>query len=84
MDELTLDGICERLEAALPNKGKFLICEGVPITEILFVSWGQLDSCTTDSARSGFFNSSQITADVFFGEELLIWFLDQHLTDSLP
>lgn len=83
MDELTLDVICERLEPALYTKGMYLIREGDPVTEIFFIIRGYVDSCTTDGGRSGFFSSSQITAGGFCGEELLMWFLDQHPTDSL-
>uniref|UniRef100_A0A7C9A8Y1 Cyclic nucleotide-binding domain-containing protein n=1 Tax=Opuntia streptacantha TaxID=393608 RepID=A0A7C9A8Y1_OPUST len=62
----------------------YLIREGDPVTEILFVIWVNLDSCTTDVGCSGFFSSSQTTAGGLCGEELLIWSLNPHSTDSLP
>ena len=57
MDDLLLDTICERLQSALSTEGTYIVREGDPVTEMLFIIRGSLDSTTTDGGRSGFFNS---------------------------
>ncbi|KAL3718798.1 hypothetical protein ACJRO7_003844 [Eucalyptus globulus] len=76
MDERTLDAICERLKPALCTKGTFLVREGDPVNEMLFIIRGHLDSYTTNGGRTGFFNSCRIGPGDFCGEELLTWALD--------
>ncbi|RVW97282.1 Protein CNGC15c [Vitis vinifera] len=60
MDERMLDAICERLKPALSTEGTFLVREGDPVNEMLFVIRGNLDSYTTNGGRTGFFNSCRI------------------------
>ncbi|KAH9288087.1 hypothetical protein KI387_032204, partial [Taxus chinensis] len=76
MDERMLDAICERLKPALSTQGTFLVREGDPVNEMLFIIRGHLDSYTTNGGRSGFFNSTIIGPGDFCGEELLTWALD--------
>ncbi|KAI7991045.1 putative cyclic nucleotide-gated ion channel 15 [Camellia lanceoleosa] len=76
MDDKMLDGICERLKAALYTEGTFLVREGDPVREMLFIIRGHLDSYTTNGGQRGFFNSSRIGPGNFCGEELLTWALD--------
>jgi len=76
MDERTLDAICERLKPALCTEGTFLVREGDPVNEMLFIIRGHLDSYTTNGGRTRFFNSCRIGLGDFCGEELLTWALD--------
>ncbi|KAF8039843.1 hypothetical protein BT93_B2150 [Corymbia citriodora subsp. variegata] len=84
MDERMLDAICERLKPALCTEGTFLVREGDPVNEMLFIIRGHLDSYTTNGGRTGFFNSCRIGPGEFCGEELLTWTLDPRLSVILP
>ncbi|KAH6768382.1 cyclic nucleotide-gated channel 16 [Perilla frutescens var. frutescens] len=75
MDNQILDAICQRLVSSLNTKGTYLVREGDPVNEMLFIIRGQLDSSTTDGGRSGFFNSITLKSGEFCGEELLTWAL---------
>ncbi|MED6158030.1 Protein CNGC15c [Stylosanthes scabra] len=76
MDERMLDAICERLKPALCTESTYLVREGDPVNEMLFIIRGNLDSYTTNGGRTGFFNSCRIGPGDFCGEELLTWALD--------
>ncbi|XP_030961805.1 protein CNGC15c-like isoform X2 [Quercus lobata] len=76
MDETMLDAICERLKPALCTKNMFLVREGDPVKQMLFIIRGHLWSYTTDGGRSGSSNSYRIGSGDFCGEELLTWALD--------
>ncbi|XP_027343380.1 protein CNGC15c-like [Abrus precatorius] len=84
MDERTLDAICERLKPALCTEGTYLVREGDPVNEMLFIIRGHLDSYTTNGGRVGFFNSCLIGPGDFCGEELLTWALDPRPSVILP
>ncbi|KAK9279320.1 hypothetical protein L1049_012999 [Liquidambar formosana] len=84
MDERMLDAICERLKPALCTEGTFLVREGDPVNEMLFIIRGHLDSYTTNGGRSGFFNSCCIGPGDFCGEELLTWALHPRPSFILP
>ena len=84
MDERMLDAICERLKPALSTEGTFLVREGDPVNEMLFVIRGNLDSYTTNGGRTGFFNSCRIGPGDFCGEELLTWALEPRPSIILP
>lgn len=58
MDERLLDAICERLKPILYTEKTYLVREGDPVDEMLFIIRGRLESETTDGGRSGFFNRS--------------------------
>lgn len=79
-----LDAICERLKPALSTEGTFLVREGDPVNEMLFIIRGHLDSYTTNGGRTGFFNSCKIGPGDFCGEELLTWALDPRPSVILP
>ncbi|XP_027339209.1 cyclic nucleotide-gated ion channel 17 isoform X2 [Abrus precatorius] len=57
MDDQLLDAICERLVSSLSTLGTYIVREGDPVTEMLFIIRGRLDSSTTNGGRTGFFNS---------------------------
>ncbi|XP_074307833.1 protein CNGC15b-like [Silene latifolia] len=84
MDERMLDAICERLKPALCTEETFLVREGDPVNEMLFIIRGNLDSYTTNGGRTGFFNSCRIGPGDFCGEELLTWALDPRPSVILP
>ncbi|KAI4334381.1 hypothetical protein L6164_019081 [Bauhinia variegata] len=84
MDERMLDAICERLKPALCTEGTYLVREGDPVNEMLFIIRGHLDSYTTNGGRTGFFNSCRIGPGDFCGEELLTWALDPRPSVILP
>ncbi|XP_074564305.1 putative cyclic nucleotide-gated ion channel 5 isoform X2 [Curcuma longa] len=84
MDERLLDAICERLKTSLYTEDSYIIREGDPVDEMLFIIRGRLESVTTDGGRSGFFNRSILKESDFCGEELLTWALDPKSGASLP
>lgn len=84
MDDQLLDAICERLVSSLSTAGTYIVCEGDPVTEMLFIIRGRLDSSTTNGGRTGFFNSITLRPGDFCGEELLAWALLPKSTVNLP
>lgn len=83
LDDQLLDAICEHLVSSLNTKDTYIIREGDPVNEMLFIIRGQLESSTTNGGRSGFFNSITIKPGDFCGEELLTWALVP-TSDHLP
>lgn len=75
MDDQLLDAICERLVSSLSTQDAYIVREGDPVNEMLFIIRGQLESSTTNGGRSGFFNSITLRPGDFCGEELLTWAL---------
>ncbi|MQM03513.1 hypothetical protein Taro_036293 [Colocasia esculenta] len=84
MDERLLDAICERLKPSLYTESTYIVREGDPVDEMLFIIRGRLESVTTDGGRSGFFNRSLLKEGDFCGEELLTWALDPKSGSNLP
>ncbi|KAG2408078.1 Cyclic nucleotide- and calmodulin-regulated ion channel 9 [Vigna angularis] len=84
MDERLLDAICERLKPCLFTEHTYIVREGDPVDEMLFIIRGRLESVTTDGGRSGFFNRSFLKEADFCGEELLTWALDPKSGSNLP
>lgn len=84
MDERLLDAICERLKPSLFTEHTYIVREGDPVDEMLFIIRGRLESVTTDGGRSGFFNRGFLKEADFCGEELLTWALDPRSGSNLP
>lgn len=84
MDERLLDAICERLKPSLYTDTTYIVREGDPVNEMLFIIRGRLESVTTDGGRSGFFNRGFLKEGDFCGEELLTWALDPKAGSNLP
>ncbi|XP_044471662.1 cyclic nucleotide-gated ion channel 17-like isoform X1 [Mangifera indica] len=84
MDDQLLDAICERLVSSLSTQGTYIVREGDPVTEMLFIIRGTLESSTTNGGRTGFFNSITLRPGDFCGEELLAWALLPKSTLNLP
>ncbi|OEL18752.1 putative cyclic nucleotide-gated ion channel 17 [Dichanthelium oligosanthes] len=84
MDDQLLDAICGRLVSSLSTEGTYIVREGDPVNEMLFIIRGKLESSTTDGGRTGFFNSITLKPGDFCGEELLEWALVPKSTVNLP
>ncbi|KAJ4824370.1 putative cyclic nucleotide-gated ion channel 14 [Turnera subulata] len=84
MDDQLLDAICERLVSSLSTQGTYIVREGDPVTEMLFIIRGKLESSTTNGGRTGFFNSITLRPGDFCGEELLAWALLPKSSLNLP
>lgn len=84
MDERLLDAICERLKPSLCTENTYIVREGDPVDEMVFIIRGRLESVTTDGGRSGFFNRGLLKEGDFCGEELLTWALDPKAGSNLP
>ncbi|XP_051129562.1 probable cyclic nucleotide-gated ion channel 14 [Andrographis paniculata] len=84
MDDQLLDAICERLVSSLSTYGTYIVREGDPVNEMLFIIRGTLESSTTNGGRTGFFNSTTLRPGDFCGEELLAWALLPKSTLNLP
>lgn len=84
MDDQLLDAICERLVSSLSTQDTYIVREGDPVSEMLFIIRGRLDSSTTNGGRTGFFNSITLRPGDFCGEELLAWALLPKSTLNLP
>ena len=84
MDDQLLDAICERLVSSLNTKDTYIVREGDPVAEMLFIIRGELESSTTNGGRSGFFNSITLKPGDFCGEELLTWALMPTSNLNLP
>lgn len=84
MDDQLMDALCDRLKPVLYTEDSYIVREGDPVDEMLFVMRGKLLSVTTNGGRTGFFNSDYLKAGDFCGEELLTWALDPHTSSNLP
>lgn len=84
MDEQLLDAMCSRLKPVLYTENSFVVREGDPVDEMLFIMRGKIYTMTTNGGRTGFFNSVYLMAGDFCGEELLTWALDPNSSSSLP
>ncbi|XP_015878232.1 cyclic nucleotide-gated ion channel 1 [Ziziphus jujuba] len=84
LDEQLLDALCDRLKPVLYTEESYIVREGDPVDEMLFIMRGRLLTMTTNGGRTGFFNSEYLKAGDFCGEELLTWALDPHSSSNLP
>ncbi|XP_022871445.1 cyclic nucleotide-gated ion channel 1-like [Olea europaea var. sylvestris] len=84
MDQQLLDAMCDHLKPVLYTEKSFIVREGDPVDEMLFIMRGNILTMTTNGGRTGFFNSDYLKAGDFCGEELLTWALDPNSSSSLP
>ncbi|XVF80224.1 hypothetical protein PTKIN_Ptkin15bG0054000 [Pterospermum kingtungense] len=84
MDEQLLDAMCDRLKPALYTDKSYIVREGDPVEEMLFIIRGNLTSTTTNGGRTGFFNAVDLKAGDFCGDDLLTWALDPQYSSNLP
>ncbi|KAJ1274407.1 hypothetical protein BS78_05G059400 [Paspalum vaginatum] len=83
MDNQPLVAICEHLVSSLCTKGTYIFREGDPVTMMLLIIRGKLES-STRCGRTGFFNLVTLKPGDFCGEELLAWALVPEPTNNLP
>lgn len=81
-NEQILSEMCDRLKQVLYTAESYIQQEGDPVSEMFFITQGQLLSMkTTNRKRIGVY----LTAGDFLGEELFIWALEtQSSSDNLP
>lgn len=84
MDDQLLDAICEHLVSSLNTKDTYIVREGDPLYEMLFIIRGTLESSTTNGGRTGFYNQITLGPGDFCGEELLTWALTPASSLNLP
>ncbi|KAG8390394.1 hypothetical protein BUALT_Bualt01G0078800 [Buddleja alternifolia] len=84
MDDQLLDAMSDRLKPVLYTEDSYIIREGDPVDEMLFIMRGKILTVTTNGGRTGFFNSEYLKAGDFCGEELLTWALDPNSSTNLP
>ncbi|XP_059459281.1 cyclic nucleotide-gated ion channel 1-like isoform X1 [Corylus avellana] len=84
MDGQLLDALCDRLKPVLYTEKSFIVREGDPVEEMLFIMRGNLATMTTNGGRTGFLNTADLKAGDFCGEELLTWALDPRSSTNLP
>ncbi|KAL5171629.1 putative cyclic nucleotide-gated ion channel 13 [Glycine soja] len=84
MDNQLLDALCDKLKPILYTEKSYIVREGDPVDEMLFIMRGKLATATTNGGRTGFFNSFEIKAGDFCGEELLTRALDPNSSSNLP
>ncbi|KAI3505671.1 hypothetical protein L1887_27833 [Cichorium endivia] len=84
MNERLLDDICQRLKPRLYTDKSYIIREGDPVDEILFIIRGSLASATTYKGMISFFNNGFLGEGDFCGEELLIWAVDPKSGANFP
>ncbi|VYS55711.1 unnamed protein product [Arabidopsis thaliana] len=82
MDDRLLDALCARLKTVLYTEKSYIVREGEPVEDMLFIMRGNLISTTTYGGRTGFFNSVDLVAGDFCGD-LLTWALDP-LSSQFP
>ncbi|GFQ08556.1 cyclic nucleotide-gated ion channel 1 [Phtheirospermum japonicum] len=62
MDDQLLDAMCDRLKPVLYTEDSYIVREGDPVDEMLFIMRGKLLTVTTNGGRTGFFNSDYLKA----------------------
>ena len=83
-DELLMNAMCDRLKRVFYAKGTYIVMEGDPVDEMLFIVRGKLVTMTKNAGTTGFFNLSYFRAGDFFGEELLPWSLESQSFSFQP
>nr|AAD23057.1 putative cyclic nucleotide-regulated ion channel protein [Arabidopsis thaliana] len=74
MDDQLLDALCARLKTVHYTEKSYIVREGEPVEDMLFIMRGNLISTTTYGGRTGFFNSVDLIAGDSCGD-LLTWAL---------
>ncbi|KAJ3693371.1 hypothetical protein LUZ60_008851 [Juncus effusus] len=73
MDNQLLDSICECMVPFLRTENTYIMREGEPVREMLFIIRGILESSTSKGSGTDFFNSTILKPGDFCGEELITW-----------
>ncbi|KAG6729901.1 hypothetical protein I3843_01G053300 [Carya illinoinensis] len=71
IDQQLWDPMLDRLKTGLYTKNTYLIREGDPVDEMIFIMRGTLTTSTANGGTTDFFNTSDLKSGDFCGEELL-------------
>lgn len=84
INDQLMDAMCDRLKPVLYTQQNYIVREGDPVEEMLFIMRGKLLTETTNGGRTGFFSSIYLKPGDFCGEELVTWALDPQTSSNLP
>ncbi|KAL7598350.1 hypothetical protein Lser_V15G22683 [Lactuca serriola] len=84
MNERQLHDICQRLKPRLYTDNTYIIQEGDPVDEMLFLIRGHLESTTTYKEKNSVFNNGYLGDGDFTSEELLTWAIDPKSGANFP
>ncbi|XP_040988337.1 cyclic nucleotide-gated ion channel 1-like isoform X2 [Juglans microcarpa x Juglans regia] len=84
MDQQLWDPLFDRLKPVLYTQDSYIVREGDPVDEMLFIMRGNLATFTTNGGITGFFNTAELKAGDFCGEELLTWALYVQSSTTFP
>ncbi|XP_040988351.1 cyclic nucleotide-gated ion channel 1-like [Juglans microcarpa x Juglans regia] len=84
MDQQLWDPLVDRLKPVLYTQNSYIVREGDPVDEMLFIMRGNLATFTTNGGITGFFNTADLGAGDFCGEELLTWALYAQSSTTFP
>ncbi|KAG6730286.1 hypothetical protein I3842_01G072400 [Carya illinoinensis] len=84
MDQHLWDPLVDRLKPVLYTQFSYIVREGDPVDEMLFIMQGKLATFTTNGGIAGFFNIVDLKAGDFCGEELLTWALYDQSSTTFP
>ncbi|KAG6667077.1 hypothetical protein CIPAW_01G075700 [Carya illinoinensis] len=84
MDQQLWDPLVDRLKPVLYTQFSYIVREGDPVDEMLFIMRGNLTTFTTNGGIIGFFNTAILKAGDFCGEELLTWVLFDQSSTTFP
>ncbi|KAF5464212.1 hypothetical protein F2P56_014304 [Juglans regia] len=84
IDQQLRDPMLDRLKTVLYTKNTYLIREGDPVDEMIFIVRGTLTTFTTNGGTTGFFNTSDLKSGDFCGEEVLAWALLSLSSTAFP
>nr|POE73576.1 cyclic nucleotide-gated ion channel 1 [Quercus suber] len=85
MDGQLFDALCGRLKRVLYTKMSYIICEGDPVDEMLFINGGKLTTMTSITTNDGKkCNIGDLRDGDFCGEELFAWALSPRSSTGLP
>ncbi|KAG6667070.1 cyclic nucleotide-gated ion channel 1-like isoform X2 [Carya illinoinensis] len=84
MDQQLWDPLVDRLKPVLYTQDSYIVREGDPVDEMLFIMRGNLATFTTNGGTTGFFNTADLKAGDFCGEELLTWALYPQSSTKFP
>ncbi|XP_035547301.1 cyclic nucleotide-gated ion channel 1-like [Juglans regia] len=84
MDQQLRDPLVDRLKPVLYTQDSYIVREGDPVDEMLFIMRGNLATFTTNGGITGFFNTADLGDGDFCGEELLTWALYDQSSTTFP
>ncbi|TYK31716.1 cyclic nucleotide-gated ion channel 1-like isoform X1 [Cucumis melo var. makuwa] len=86
MDKRLLDAICDYLKPVLYIERSFIVQEGEPLDEMVFIIQGKvmIYSKRDSEGADGFSGSGWLTKGDFYGEDLLDWALRNPTSTTVP